>query len=396
MSNIVLPCVFALDPTALVKVKERLAAGDKVYDAPFSQLEDETELALREGPFSVTDKPVLPPSRDRHDYMSLARYYWPNPDTPDGLPYLSRDGEVNPEIYTIPDHRAFDTLMDHVLTLGLAFYLTDVERYAEHAANLLRVWFLDPATRMNPNLNFGQGIRGINAGRSTGIIETRELAKLVDGIGLLAGSKAWSAADQQAMEAWFSAYLDWLTNSELGKGESHSPNNHGTFYDAQVVSLALFLGERDRAKQVVQESIERRIPVQFEPDGRQPLELARTLPWHYSVFNLTAWFRLAAFGERLGLDVWNYATADGRGIRRGLDFLMPFGIRTGWPYPEIGQRQYGEFYDLLCQAAVRYHDIECERASYLVPVPNAERRRIHLLLGSATSNLAKVPKPSQG
>lgn len=386
MSNIVLPRVFALDPTALAKVKDRLVAGDPsgdpLYDAPFAQLKDEAEQAVREGPFSVTHKSVLPPSADKHDYMSLARYYWPNPDTPDGLPYVSRDGQVNPEIYAIPDHRAFDTLMDHILTLGLAFYFTGVGRYAEHAADLLRVWFLDPATRMNPNLNFGQGIRGINVGRSTGIIETRELAKVVDGIGLLAGSKAWSAADQHGMEGWFSAYFDWLTNSELGKGESYSPNNHGTYYDAQVVSLALFLGERERAEKAVQESMERRIPVQFEPDGRQPLELARTLPWHYSVFNLTAWFRLAAFGEQLGLDVWNHATADGRSIRKGLDFLLPFGILTGWPYPEIGERQFGEFYDLLCQAAVRYRAVEYERASRLVPGPNAERRRIHLLLAN--------------
>lgn len=382
MSNVLFPRVFALDPAALIKAKNCLAAGDPSYNAPFAQLKDEAEQALREGPFSVTDKSVLPPSGDKHDYMSLARYYWPNPATPDGLPYLSRDGQVNPEIYSIPDHRAFDSLMDHVFTLGLAFHFTAAERYAEHAASLLRVWFLDPATRMNPNLNFGQGIRGINAGRSTGIIETRELAKVVDGIGLLAGSKAWSAADQQAMEEWFSAYLDWLTNGELGKGESHSPNNHGTYYDAQVVSLALFLGERERAETVVRESMERRFPVQFELDGRQPLELARTLPWHYSVFNLTAWFRLASFGERLGLDVWNYATADGRGIRKGLDFLLPFGNGTGWLYPEIHERQFGEFYDLLRQAAVRYHDTEYERASCLVPLAGAARRRIHLLLAN--------------
>ena len=134
-----LPRVFALDRCALAEVKTKIVAGDHSFDAPLEQLKREADRALTEGPWSVVDKPVVPPSGDKHDYLSLARYYWPNPNTPDGLPYISRDGEVNPEIWTIPDHKNFDTVMDNVLTLGLAYYFTGDARYAEYAARLLRV-----------------------------------------------------------------------------------------------------------------------------------------------------------------------------------------------------------------------------------------------------------------
>lgn len=378
MSNIHIPRVFAHDPQALGQVKAKIIAGDRAFDASLNRLKQEAERVLLEGPFSVTAKPVLPPSGDRHDYMSLARYFWPNPDTADGLPYISRDGEVNPEIFTIPDHRNFDTLMDNVSTLGLAYYFTGDERLARHATTLLRVWFLDEPTRMNPNLNFCQGIRGVNHGRSAGIIETRELAEVVDAIGLLAESRMWSPADQKGMEQWFGAFLDWLRKSDLGRQEAQCPNNHGTYYDAQVASLALFLDQTDLARDILVATTTERIPVQFEPDGRQPLELARTISWHYSVFNLTAWFRLARLGDRVGLDLWNYQSPDGRCFRRALDFLLPFGTGSDWPYPEISRRQFGEFYALLRQAAHKYADPRYEQSCARVPEVDAASHRINL------------------
>lgn len=380
MPNIHLPRVLAHDPQALARVKTKIAVGDCAYETPLKKLKQEAEQALLRGPFSVTDKTFIPPSGDRHDYVSLARYFWPDPNAPNGLPYISRDGQVNPEIFTIPDHRNFDTLMEDAFTLGLAFYLIGDERYARHATTLLRVWFLDEPTRMNPNLNFCQGIRGLNNGRSAGIIETRELALVVDAIGLLAGSRTWLPADKRGMEQWFSAFLEWLRKSELGIQEGQNTNNHGTYYDAQVVALALFLDQKDLARSILRGAMTERIPVQFEPDGRQPLELARTLSWHYSVFNLTAWFRLASLGDRLGMDLWNYQTADGRCFRKGLDFLLPFGTGTEWPFPEIAPRRFDEFYALLRQAANKYSAPQYDEASTRVPEVDASSHRIYLMI----------------
>jgi hypothetical protein len=350
-----LPRIFTLEQHTLADVKIKIAAGDRSFDAPLAQLEKEADKALAEGPWSVVNKPMTPPSGDKHDYISLARYFWPDPSKPNGLPYIQLDGQVNPEIWSIPDHKDFDALMDNVLTLALAFYFTGDERYSSYATRLMRVWFLDEPTRMNPSLNYCQGIRGLNDGRNVGLIETRELVLVVDAIGLLAGSNAWTDADQWGMERWFTRFLDWLVWGEMGKLEGEQRNNHGTFYDAQVIGLALFLGADELAKRFL-EKAPRRIAEQIEPDGRQPLELERPIAWHYIVFNLQALFRVATFGEHLGIDLWHYAAQDGRTLRRAIDFTLPYVAGKPWDYQQITPQKFDVIFGLLCQASCKYRD----------------------------------------
>lgn len=221
-------------------------------------------------------------------------------------------------------------------TLAQAFYFTAEEKYAAHAALLLRTWFLDPATRMNPHLKYAQFIPGRNQGRYSGIVDTESLIGLPDAIGLLAGYKGWTTDDQKGMEKWLGAYCDWLVTSDFGKQEAKSPNNHGTVYDAQVVSLALFSGKTDLARTVLEAAKTKRIAALIEPDGTQPSELRRTKAWSYGMKNLMNLFWLAAMGERAGVDLWNYQSADGRSIRKALDFLVPFATgEKKWPYQEL-------------------------------------------------------------
>jgi len=337
------PRVFILDAKEL---KPKLA-----------RIERDAQKALTAGPFSVVTKDVTPPSGDKHDYMSQAPYFWPNPASANGLPYIRRDGERNPEIEKINDHRVLDQMTAAVETLALAYHFTGKEEYASKAAGLLRAFFLDPATRMYPNLQFAQAIPGVNTGRGIGLIETRGLTRVVDAIGLLAGSRAWSDRDQKGMEEWFSLFLQWMLESKNGREERAAKNNHGTFYDVQIVSLALFLNRREFAKSVLEEAKSKRIGVQIEPDGRQPLELARTKAWSYSVMNLDGLMTLARLGENAGVDLWNYQTSDGRSIRKALDFLVPFANgEKKWSYPELGEFRPQILSSLLERAAPHYNN----------------------------------------
>src|SRR5438270_7946514 len=225
--------------------------------------------------------------------MSQAPYFWPDPKSPNGLPYIRRDGERNPEINKITDHHSLDDLESSVETLALAYYFKGDEAYAAKAVQLLRAFFLESATRMNPNLEYAQFIPGVNTGRGIGLIETRGLTRVVDAIGLLAGSKSLTEADQRGLEDWFTKFLQWMTESKNGRDESNSQNNHGTYYDVQTTSFALFLGKKDLAVNILQTARQKRIARQVEPDGKEPLELVRTRAWSYSVGNLDGLITLA-------------------------------------------------------------------------------------------------------
>jgi Alginate lyase len=351
------PRVFLLDGEHLERARQGVREDDVALAPAMKKLEQSAREAMKAGPFAVTLKERTPPSGDKHDYMSQAPYWWPDPDKPDGLPYVRKDGLRNPEIYKLTDRTQMRQMADAVETLALAWYFTGDEAFAARAAGLLRTWFIDETTRMNPHLQFGQGIPGINTGRGIGIIETVSLTSVPDSIGLLAGSMAWTDADERAMRDWFGQYLTWMLESQHGRDESAAKNNHGTYYDVQACTYALFVERPDVAKRILSEVPTKRIAVQIEPDGRQPLELERTKAWSYSVMNVRGLMLLADFGQRLGVELWNHQTPDGRTIRKALDFLAPYASgEQVWPHEQIsGFRPEGGII-LFRRAAQEYPD----------------------------------------
>jgi len=318
------PAVFSLSSKDLTAARERLARHDPALAPALAQLRAEADKLLKQKPSSVMDKSCVPPSGDKHDYLSLAPYFWPNPKTSDGLPYVRRDGEINPESKEGTDANTFGALGEAVETLGLAYYFTGYEPYADKAALLVRTWFLDPATRMNPHLKYAQAVRGKNDGRGTGILDSRHLVEVTDGVALLAGSSAWKIESQKALLVWLDSFYRWVTESKNGKDERAAKNNHGSWYDAQIVHYALVLGHKDEARKTAETALTSRIGAQIEPDGRQPLEIARTKSFDYCCFNLEALLQLARASGHADVDLWTFATPDGRSLRSALHFMAPY------------------------------------------------------------------------
>jgi Alginate lyase len=375
------PRVFIVDGRKLAETKRRIQAGDKSFTAALAKLETDARRAMQQKPLSVVTKAVAPPSGDKHDYLSQAPYFWPDPKKPGGLPYINRDGERNPELDKITDHLAMDQMGVAVRALSLACYFKDDEEYAAKATQLLRAWFLDPATRMNPHLEYAQFIPGVNTGRGIGLIETRGLVNVVDAIGLLAGSKSWTSADQKGLETWFTTFLQWMQESRNGRDENAKKNNHGTFYDVQAISFALFVRRNDLAKEIAAAAKEKRIALQIEPDGRQALELVRTKAWSYSNMNLDGLIQLARLAENVSVDLWAYETKDGRSIRRAVEYLYPYA--TGdrqWTYQQIGGFEAKSFFPLMRRAALHYQDQKFKADELRIPKSDPTDRE-HLLAG---------------
>src|SRR5258706_1928894 len=350
------PVVFVMNAERLVELKKNVQQKDKVVMPMVDSLKTQADALLAMKPVSVMDKSFTPVSGNKHDYMSQAPYFWYDSTKPNGLPYMRKDGQRNPEIYKITDRTYLGRLDDACRVLSLAWYLTGEEKYADKAGTLLRTWFIDEATKMNPHLDYGQAVPGVNAGRGIGIIETVALISIADAAGLLALSKSWKTVDQQALQQWYAQYLNWLLTSKNGTDEHKAKNNHGTWYYAQVIDFALFTGDRSKALQLAKES-KIRLDSQLAKEGQQPLELERTNGLGYSTMNLRGWFTVATLAEKTSVDIWGYQTSKDVSLRTAFDWLMPYAIgEKAWTWDQISKYNKGEIYPLLLWAAYKFKD----------------------------------------
>lgn len=373
------PQVFVLDVKTLATNKAAIKANNAAVISAYKQLLKDADKALQFGPVSVMEKKNQPPSGDKHDYMSLAPYFWPDPNKPDGLPYIRKDGQTNPEVKDYRDKEYMPQLCEMVYTLSLAYYFSEDKVYADHAARLVRVWFLDTATRMNPNLNYGQAVKGVTTGRGAGLIDTRHFIKLIDGIGLLQGSSSWKDADQQGMKKWFSDFLHWMQTSKIGKDEMKAANNHGAWYDAQRVSIAMFIDSVDLAKKIVQNA-QARLDKQMDDAGKFPLEMERTISLHYTSFVMEAFFIIANVSEKLGIDMWNYTSPSGKSLKKAFDALQPyFSGAKQWEGRQIKPFEYDEAYTLLIEGAEKLGCKICRQDVKNLAGDKAPRLRLNLL-----------------
>ncbi|WP_432372431.1 alginate lyase family protein [Pantoea allii] len=326
-----------LSADALVKTRQALQKhqADALTEQAWRQLQRQADKALSQPDPSVMDKGLIPPSGSRHDYLSLSAYWWPDARQKTGLPWIRRDGEVNPDTKNDQtDGVRLARFNADVQALALAWFFSGDTRYASKAQSMIRHWFIDPAHRMNPNLNYAQGIPGRTAGRHDGVLDGRYFAtRMVDALILLRQSPGWRNSDEAALHRWFSDYLSWLQTSKLAQQERNAPNNHGSWYSVQVAGIAAYLDNRAVIADMTALA-KSKIDGQIEREGTQPLELARTRSFHYSFFNLQALTAMAALASQRGEgDLWHYKNKQGGSLLTALDYMAPFSDPARhWPW----------------------------------------------------------------
>jgi hypothetical protein len=329
--------VFGTTAVAALAATPRWAFGEQGVRVDVAAIDRQRILAaadryMKEQPKTVTSASSPRSSGGPHDFFSEGDYWWPNPKDPNG-PYIRRDGESNPDNFV--GHREVLLRMSvQMPALTAAWVETRRKPYAQKAADHLRAWFLDPATRMNPNLEYAQAIHGVTPGRGTGIIDTLHLVEPARAAMWLEHSGALTAVEVQGIKEWFRQYVTWMNESKNGKEERAAKNNHGTTWVTQVASFAALVGDarmldecRERFRSVL-------IPNQVAADGRLPLELARTKPYSYCLFDMDALATICQICSKAGDDLWSFTTADGRGMAKVIAFMAPFiADKSKWPFP---------------------------------------------------------------
>ncbi|WP_258018956.1 alginate lyase family protein [Yersinia kristensenii] len=337
---------YAFLSASVLQHNQRVIAEDKTKgrglmpvttQQAYRQLLQQADKALKQPDPSVMDKNRVPPSGSKHDYLSLSAYWWPDSQKKDGLPWRHKDGQINPASKNEEsDGVRLADFTAQVQTLTLAWYFSGQQQYADKAISMIRTWFIDPDTRMNPNLNFAQGVPGISAGRGTGVLDGRYFAtRIVDSLIMLQQNKRWTAQDEKDIRQWMMVYLQWLQQSPAGKKEAVALNNHGNWYAVQVAGIAWYLQQTQTLVEMAN-LLKTKLNVQLAADGSQPLELARTRSFHYSYFSLQAAVLMARLADKVHVDLWHYQTPNGSDLIKALDFMAPFSVeQSKWPYPSL-------------------------------------------------------------
>jgi hypothetical protein len=288
-------------------------------------------VALKQEPVSITAFRAKLTDGGPNDFYSNGDYWWPNPNTTNSLPYVQRDGQTNPENFTA--HRqAVRQLSDAVAALGAAYKITGDDRFAKKSAALLKVFFLDEKTRMNPSLQYAQAIPGVSPGRGIGIIDTLHLVEIPKAIEAMEKSPAFSPGILGGLKKWFADYVEWMTTSKNGKDEANAGNNHAVAFWLQVAVFAEFADDGKNLAECQRRFTEVFIPKQMTNDGSFPAELRRTKPYGYSIFQLDNMVTLCQVLSTKENNLWNFTLPDGRNIHKAMEFMYPFlADKSKWP-----------------------------------------------------------------
>ena len=324
---------FTEDNIAHVRTSLKQNTAHTITKQAYIHLLNTADNMLVMKPPSVIDKTLYPPTKNKHDYLSISRYWWPDPDTENGLPWIRKDGVTNPSTQTDDvDRKRLGKLVHGIKVLSLAYYFSDDDKYAEKGVELINTWFLNEKTKMNPHFTYSQSVPGNPKPRRSGILDGRLIPeRVLDAITMFSKSTFWTKQKNIEMNKWLNDYLTWLTTSKLGLAGAKQVNNHGSWYRFQVASLAWYLGKGELLTQTIN-SVKNNFSEQLTLEGSQLHELARTRGFFYSCFNLKALTLIANIAEKVNLSLWQYQTTEGHSLKVAVDYLMPVIHGERWPH----------------------------------------------------------------
>ena len=383
--SIILICFFSLkvfsnpfihlDSLSLAKTKLMIHNGtaSKQTIAAYQKLLRDADKLLKISNPTVVDKTILHPTQNKHDYLSISRYWWSNPKTENGLPWIRKDGETNPDTQTdAVDRQRLSLMAKGIWNLSLAYFFTTNEKYAEKAIGMIDTWFLNEDTRMNPHLEYAQSVPGNNNKRPSGILDGRVIVMYVpDAINLLTVSKNWQEQYKTGTTKWFSDYLNWLPTSDLGIKGSLQENNHGSWYKFQVAGLALYVGDSALVKSTVKLA-EKSLDEMLNDDGGQIHELARSRSFFYSCFNLQALANIAVLGEKIGVDMWQYTSETNKSLFLALNYLVPVINGKQWNHSTLKEIDFSELIPVISLISKKH--ITLEYKNVLIKILNATKK----------------------
>lgn len=320
------------------ETKADIKKGTAFFVEAFQKVKEEADAFLKEPIDSVIHKTMIPPSGNMHDYLTIAPYFWPDPESESGLPWKPKDGQINPK------SRGADTdfvrtsdMLHGIEKLCLVYYYSDKQVYLEKVLECIRSWFIHEDTRMNPYVKYGQSVPGGVEGRPLGIIEWTAIVNIITALQLLERNNMIPHSELDTMIDWFTAYISWLQRSELGVLEDEQRNNHGSNYDYQLVGILLYLNHREDAIRRLEYVKTKRIADYIMPDGSQPFELRRTKSMNYTCMNLRVLTKVADLAKRFtDIDLWNYETEDGKSLKKAYVFLKPYILNEKeWTWQQI-------------------------------------------------------------
>lgn len=340
----------------LISAKKSFLQCSTEHAYSFDRIENAADRAMASPLVNVIQKKYIPPSGNKHDLLTLSRYYWPDERRSNGIPYTRKDGMTNPEIYSDAyDKRAIEDMIDNVRILSLVSFIFDEKVYAKKAALQLQEWFINPKTSMTPHLRYAGYIPGLANGR--GIVAFDEILDLLDATTLIEHANMWEKEDRKAFEQWLAAYLTWLETDEQALREKAKGNNRGTWYDVQAGSIEAYLGKTEKLRERMESSKIRRFNDQIESDGSMPEELRRSNPLLYSSYNLKALMDLADVAKHADIDLWNYEGKKGGSIRKAVDYLIPYALGDKqWPDQPTENTDY--FVHVLQRASIAFNEPE--------------------------------------